>query len=65
MLSPRVVTLALLYDSSPEESLRIPIKFLAIECAGVKILIVMKVIMGIVKPDCARSGHSIAVAGGV
>ena len=64
MLSSRVVTLALLYDSSPEESLHIPIKFLAIECAGIEILIVVKVVVGIVKPNHARSGHSVAAVGG-
>ena len=63
-LSLCVVTLALLYDSSPEESLHIPIKFFAIESAGVEILVVVKVIIGIVKPNRAWSGHSIAVVGG-
>ena len=65
MLSPHVVTLALLYDSSPEELLCVPIKFLTVECAGVEILIVMKVIVGIVKPNRAWSGCSVAVVGGV
>ena len=64
MLSPRVVTLALLYDSSPEELLHVPIKFLAVECAGFKIFIVMKVVVDIVKPDHVWSGHSVAVVGG-
>ena len=45
MLSPCGVTLALLYDSSPEESLRIPVEFFAIECAGVKVLVVVKVVV--------------------
>ena len=64
MLSPRVVTLALLYDSSPEELLRVPIKFLTVECASVEILVVVKVVVGIMKPNCARSGCSIVVVGG-
>ena len=64
MLSSCVVTLALLYDSSPEELLHVPIKFLAVECAGIEILIVMKVIVGVVKLNCARSGHSVAAVGG-
>ena len=63
-LSPRVVTLALLYDSSPEESLHVPIKFFAVECAGVEILVVVKVVVSVVKPDRTRSGHSIAAVGG-
>ena len=64
-LSLCVVTLALLYDSSPEESLCVPIEFLAIECAGIEILVAVKVIVGVVKPNRARSGHSVAVVGGV
>ena len=64
MLSPRVVTLALLYDSSPEESLRVSIKFLAVECTGVEILIVVKVVVGVVKPNRTRLGRSVAAAGG-
>ena len=64
MLSSSVVTLALLYDSSPEESLRVPIKFLTVECAGVEILIVVKVVIGVVKPNRARLGHSIVAVGG-
>ena len=60
-----VVTLALLYNSSPEESLHIPIEFLTVECASIEILIVMKVITGIVKPNCPGSGRSKAVVGGV
>ena len=63
-LSLCVVTLALLYDSSPEELLCVPIKFLAIECTGVEILVVMKVVVGVMKPNRARSGHSIAAVGG-
>ena len=63
MLSPRVVTLALLYDSSPEESLRIPVEFFAVECAGVEVLVVVKVIVSVVKPDRARSGRSVAAVG--
>ena len=62
-LSPCVVTLALLYDSSPEELLRVPVKFLAIECTSVEILVVVKVVVGVVKPNCVQSGHSIAVVG--
>ena len=64
MLSPCVVTLALLYDSSPEESLCVPIEFLAIECAGVELLVVMKVVVGVVKPNRAWSGRSVAAVGG-
>ena len=64
MLSLCVVTLALLYDSSPEESLCVPIEFLTIECTGVEVLVVMKVIVGIVKPNCPGLGHSKAVVGG-
>ena len=64
MLSPRVVTIALLYDSSPEELLCVPIKFLTVECAGIEILVVMEVVVSIVKPNCAWSGHSIAAVGG-
>ena len=63
-LSPRVVTLALLYDSSPEESLHILVEFFAVECAGVEVLVVVKVIISIVKPNRTRSGHSVAVVGG-
>ena len=63
-LSLHVVTLALLYDSSSEELLRIPIKFLAIECAGVEILVVVKVVIGVVKPNHVRSGCSVAAFGG-
>ena len=65
MLSPRVVTLALLYDSSPEELLHIPIKFLAVECAGIEILVVMKVIVGSMKPNHVQSGCSVVAVGGV
>ena len=64
MLSPRVVTLALLYDSSPEESLHIPVEFFAVECASVKVLVVVKVVIGFVKPNRTRSGHSVAAVGG-
>ena len=64
MLSPRVVTLALLYDSSPEESLRVPIEFLAVECAGIEILVVVKVVVGVMKPNCAQSRGSVAAVGG-
>ena len=63
-LGPCVVTLALLYDSSPEESLRIPVEFLAVECAGVEVLIVMKVIIGVVKLNRPGSGCSEAAVGG-
>ena len=64
MLSPRVVTLALLYDSSPEESLRVPVEFFAVECAGVEVLVVVKVVVSVVKPNRARSGHPTAAVGG-
>ena len=63
-LSLCVVTLALLYDSSPEESLRVPVEFLAIECTGIEVLVVVKVVVSIVKPNCTWLGHSIAVVGG-
>ena len=63
-LSPCVVTLALLYDSSPEESLCIPVEFFAVECAGVEILVVMKVIAGVVKPNRTWSGRSVVTVGG-
>ena len=62
--SPHVVTLALLYDSSPEESLRVPVEFLTIECAGVEVLVVVKVVVGVVKPNCPGSGCSEAAVGG-
>ena len=65
MLSPCVVTPARLYDSSPEESLHVPIKFLAVECASVKILVVVKVVIGVMKPDHVRLGCSVAAVGGV
>ena len=64
MLSPRVVTLALLYDSSPEESLRVPVEFFAVECAGVEVLVVVKVVVSVVKPNRAQSGRSVAAVGG-
>ena len=64
MLSPRVVTLALLYNSSPEESLRIPVEFFAVECAGVEVLVVVKVVISVMKSDRTRSGHSVAAVGG-
>ena len=64
MLSPCVVTLALLYDSSPEESLHVPIKFFAVECAGVEILVVVKVVVSVVKPNGAQSGRSVTAVGG-
>ena len=64
MLSPCVVTLALLYDSSPEESLRIPVEFFAVECAGVEVLVVVKVVVSVVKPNRTRSGRSVAAVGG-
>ena len=64
MLSLCVVTLALLYDSSPEELLHVPIEFLAIECASVKILVVVKVVVGVVKLSHTWSGHSVAAVGG-
>ena len=63
-LSPCVVTLALLYDSSPEESLRIPVELFAIECAGVEVLVVVKVVVSVVKSNRARSGRSVAAVGG-
>ena len=63
-LSPHVVTLALLYDSSPEESLRVPVEFLAIECAGIKVLIVVKVVIGVVKLTHVQLGHSVVAVGG-
>ena len=66
MLSPHVVTSALLYDSSPEESLRVPIEFLAVECTGVEVLVVVKVVVSVVKPNRPGSGHSeTAVSGAV
>ena len=61
MWSPHVVTLAPLYDSSPEESLHVPIEFLTIESTGVEVLIVMKVIISIVKPNWP--GHSKVAVG--
>ena len=64
VLSPHVVTLAPLYDSSPEESLHVPIEFLAIECTGVEVLVVVKVIVDVLKPNRPRSGCSKAVVGG-
>ena len=64
MLSPCVVTLALLYDSSPEESLCVPMELLAIECTGVKVFVVVKVVAVIVKPNHVRSGHSVVAVGG-
>ena len=64
-LSPCVVTLALLYDSSPEESLRVPIEFLAIECTSIEVLVVVKVVVGVVKPNHPGSGRSKAAVGGV
>ena len=64
MLSPCVVTLALLYDSSPEESLRIPVEFFAVECAGVEVLVVVEVVVSVMKPNRMRSGRSIAAVGG-
>ena len=64
MLSPCVVTLALLYDSSPEESLHVPVEFFAVECAGVEILVVVKVVVSIVKPNRTRAGCSIMAVGG-
>ena len=64
-LSPCVVTLALLYDSSPEESLRIPVEFLAVECAGIKVLVVVKVVVSVMKPNHPRSGCSEVAVGGV
>ena len=64
MLSPCIVTLALLYDSSPEESLHISIELLAIECASVEVLIVMEVIVIVIKPNCPGLGCSEAVVGG-
>ena len=63
-LSPCVVTLALLYDSSPEESFCVPVEFLAVECAGVEVLVVVKVIAGVVKPNRPRSGCSKVAVGG-
>ena len=63
-LSPCVVTLPLLYDSSPEESLHVPVEFLAIECASVKVLVVVKVVVSVVKPNRTRLGRSVAAVGG-
>ena len=65
MWSLRVVTLAPLYNSSPEESLCIPIEFFAIECASVKVLIVVKVIVGVVKPNHPGSRCSKVAVGWV
>ena len=65
MLSPHVVTLAPFYDSSPEESLSVPIELLTIECAGVEILVVVEVVTFIVKLNCPRLGHSEVAVGGV
>ena len=64
MWSPSVVTLAPLYDSSPEESLHIPIEFFTIECAGIEVLIVMKVIISVVKPNCPWSEVAVGWAAG-
>ena len=47
-----------------EESLRIPIEFFAIECASVKVLVVMKVVVSVVKPNRTWSGRSVAAVGG-
>ena len=63
MWSLHVVTPAPLYDSSPEESLCVPIEFLTIECASVEVLIVMKVVVGVVKPN--HPGRSEAAVGWV
>ena len=62
--SPCVVTLALLYNSSPEESLCVPVEFLAVECTGVEVLVVVNVIIGIVKSNHPGSGHSEVAVGG-
>ena len=63
MWSLCVVTLALLYDSSPEESVCVPIKLFTIESASIEVLVVMKVIVGIVKPNRPGSRCSEAVVG--
>ena len=65
MLSPHVVTLALLYDSSPEESLGVSIELLAIECASVEVLVVVKIIVIIVKSNHPWLRCSKVVVGGV
>ena len=49
MWSLHVVTLAPLYDSSPEESLCVPIEFLAIECTSIEVLVVVKVVVSVMK----------------
>ena len=61
--SLHVVTLVPLYNSSPEESLCVPIEFLTIECASIEVLIVMKVIVGIMKSNCLGPGHSKVAVG--
>ena len=63
MWSLCVVTLAPLYNSSPEESLCIPVEFFAIEGAGIEVLIVVKVVVIIMKLNCQRPGCSKAVVG--
>ena len=63
-LSLCVVTLALLYDSSPEESFCVPVEFLAVECAGVEVLVVMKIVVVVVKANRPGLGHSEVAVGG-
>ena len=65
MLSPSVVTLAPFYDSSPEESLSVPVELLAIECTSIKVLVGVEVVVSIVKLNCPQPGHSKVVVGGV
>ena len=65
MLSPCMVTLALLYDSSPEESRHVPVEFLTIKCASVEVLVVVKVIVSVVKLNHPGPGHSEVAVGGV
>ena len=63
MWSPHVVKLAPLYNSSPEESLHVPIEFFTVEGTGIKILVVMKVIVSIMKLNCPGLRHSEVVVG--
>ena len=63
MWSLCVLTLSPLYDPSPEESLHVLIELLAIESAGVKVLVVVKVVISIVKLNRPGSRCSEAVVG--
>ena len=63
-LSLSVVTLALLYDSSPGESFGVPIELLAIECASVEVLVVVEVVIIVIKLNRRRLGCSKAAVGG-